>query len=241
MYAESGVLAGVSKPYVVHASMSTVSVDIIKKLVHDQAACAAASKVQFPLVSAPVFGRPPVAAAGMLGIVAAGDAEAIKFLEPAFSVLGKRTFLVGSGSTEPSLANVIKLSGNFMLMSAIEAMSEAFALTTKAGVDPALFYEVFSNTLFAGSPVHKGYGDLLVNRVWNQDDGFKAPLGLKDISLALRAAADLHVPMPQASQVRDNILTLLGREGPDIETVAIGKLALENAGLDGERKKKEEK
>ena len=53
--------------------------------------------------------------------------------QPLFDAIGQRTFVVGD---KPSAANLVKLSGNFLLAAMIECLGEAFALTRKGGIDP---------------------------------------------------------------------------------------------------------
>ena len=61
--------------------------------------------------------------------------------------------------------------------------------------------------------------------------GFAAPLGHKDVRLALAAAEELRVPMPLASLLRDRFLTLLAQGGDNLDWSAIGGLAAKDAGL----------
>ena len=61
--------------------------------------------------------------------------------------------------------------------------------------------------------------------------GFAAPLGHKDIRLALAAAEDLRVPMPLASLLHDRFLTLMAHGGDNLDWSAIGKLPAMDAGL----------
>src|SRR5438552_108946 len=81
------------------------------------------------LVSAPVFGRPDAAAARKLFIVAAGPDAALDRCQPLFDAVGQRTFRIGAA---PRLANVVKLSGNFLIASIIESLGEVFALVLDA-------------------------------------------------------------------------------------------------------------
>ena len=84
------------------------------------------------LLPRPVFGRPDAAAAAKLFIVACGAKDAVEACLPVFDVMGQKTFHLG---TEPPSANLVKLSGNFLIASVIESLGEALALVGKAGVD----------------------------------------------------------------------------------------------------------
>jgi 3-hydroxyisobutyrate dehydrogenase-like beta-hydroxyacid dehydrogenase len=204
----------------IHVSMSTISVTLSERL------AAAHQQVHQSYVAAPVFGRPEAAAAATLFIVAAGDPSAVDRCKPLFDAMGQRTFIV---SETPSAANLVKLSGNFLIASVIESLSEAVALTRKAGIDPKLYVDLLTNSLFA-APVYKTYGGLIANEQY-RPAGFRASLGLKDIRLALAAAEARSVPMPVASLIRDHYLALIAQGGEDLDWSALGLLAARNAGL----------
>jgi 3-hydroxyisobutyrate dehydrogenase-like beta-hydroxyacid dehydrogenase len=203
----------------IHLSMSTISVALSKRL---QEAHATAGQ-QF--VAAPVFGRPDAAAAAKLYIVAAGSPTAVSTCQPLFDVLGQKTFPIG---TEPSAANLVKLSGNFLLAAAIEALGEAIALVDKADIDPRVFVDLLTSSLF-NAPAYKTYGGLIAESRF-EPAHFAAPLGFKDINLALAAAETLRVPMPLGSLLHDRFLRLLAEGGERLDWAAIGGLAARDAG-----------
>jgi 3-hydroxyisobutyrate dehydrogenase-like beta-hydroxyacid dehydrogenase len=177
-------------------------------------------------VSAPVFGRPEAAAAAMLFVVAAGDPASVRKCQPIFDAVGQRTYHFGD---KPSNANLVKLSGNFLIMSVIESLSEALALVGKAGLDQREYLDFLTSTLFT-APVYKTYGTLAVEKKF-QPAGFLAPLGLKDVRLALQAAESLRVSLPLADLVRNRLLTLLANGGESLDWSAISQLAAWDAGL----------
>ena len=176
-------------------------------------------------MAAPVFGRPDMAAAAKLFIVAAGDAAALDACQPLFHAMGQKTFPIG---TDPSAANLVKLSGNFLLASAIEALGEAVALIGKAGVDRRAYVELLTSTIFT-APAYKTYGGLIAEGKF-EPAGFAAALGYKDIRLALAAAENLRVPMPLASLLHDRFLRLFAQGGEKLDWAAIGGLATQDAG-----------
>jgi 3-hydroxyisobutyrate dehydrogenase-like beta-hydroxyacid dehydrogenase len=203
-----------------HVSMSTISVDLSKQMAAEHA------KRGQHYVSAPVFGRPEAAAAAKLFVVAAGDAAALERAKPVFEAIGQRTFVIGP---KPEMANVVKLSGNFLISSVIESLGEAIALARKYEIDPHQYVDFLTNTLFA-APVYKTYGGIIADERY-QPAGFKMRLGLKDVRLVLAAAEAVDAPMPVASLIRDNLLAALGRGMEDLDWSATAKLAAENAGL----------
>jgi 3-hydroxyisobutyrate dehydrogenase-like beta-hydroxyacid dehydrogenase len=218
VFGSDGVLAGL-KPGAIHISMSTISVALAERL----AAAHRGAGQRF--VSAPVFGRPEAAAAAKLFIVAAGEPQAVQFCQALFDALGQRTFVIAD---EPPKANLVKLSGNFLIAAVIETLGEAFALVGKAGIDRADYLDILTNTLF-GAPVYETYGSLIAEERY-APPGFKAKLGFKDIRLALGAAEALQVPMPVASLLRDRFLTLLASGGGDLDWSALAALASRDAG-----------
>jgi 3-hydroxyisobutyrate dehydrogenase-like beta-hydroxyacid dehydrogenase len=202
----------------IHVSSSTISVALSGRLE------AAHAKAGQRFVAAPVFGRPDVAAAGQLFVVAAGAPDAIKAAAALFDSIGKGTFVV---SETPKAANLVKLSGNFLLASVIESLGEAMALLGKAGIDRRQYLDILTSTLF-NVPVYKTYGGLIADGQF-EPAGFAAPLGYKDIRLTLAAAEDLRVPLPLASLLRDRFLTLLAHGGDKLDWSAIGRLAAKDA------------
>jgi 3-hydroxyisobutyrate dehydrogenase-like beta-hydroxyacid dehydrogenase len=166
-----------------------------------------------------------MAAAAKLFIVAAGDPATLEACQPLFRSMGQKTFSIG---TEPSAANLVKLSGNFLLASAIEALGEAVALIGKAGIDRRAYIEFLTSSIF-NVPAYKTYGGLIAQGHF-EPAGFAAPLGYKDIRLALAAAESLGVPMPLASLLRDRFLRLLSQGGDKLDWSALGRLAAEDAG-----------
>lgn len=218
VYQDHGVLASL-KPGTVHISSSTISVALSKKLADDH------GKKGQRYVAAPVFGRPDAAAAAKIFVVAAGKSETLNSVSPLLDAVGQRTFTI---SDQPEAANIVKLSGNFLIATVIESLGEAMALVGKAGVDKHQYLEVLTSTLF-GAPIYKTYGTLLADAKF-QPAGFAAPLGLKDIELALAAGQELRVPLPIASLLRDRFLTLLANGGDNLDWSAIGGLAAKDAG-----------
>lgn len=218
---ETGLLERVSRETVpVHVNMSTVSVACADELT------ALHAKRGIAYVAAPVMGRPDVAAAGKLNIMVAGPKAALDLVQPLFDVAAQRTWNFGE---VPSRANVVKLSMNFMLGAACEAMGEAAALVSGYDVKPADLFELASHSVFPG-PVYEGYGRLIAAAKF-EPAGFQARLGLKDIRLAIAAAEAVTTPLPLASQLRDFLIEALTRgEGDKEFGVVLGRGAMRRAG-----------
>jgi 3-hydroxyisobutyrate dehydrogenase-like beta-hydroxyacid dehydrogenase len=204
----------------IHVSMSTISVRLAQRL------AAAHQEHGSILVSAPVFGRPNAAAEAKLFVVCAGPEHALDRVQPIFDAVGQRTFRFGE---QPEHANIVKLSGNFLIAAVIESLGEAIALTRKSGIDPHAYIDMLTSTLFA-APVYKTYGGLIADERYHPA-GFRMPLGLKDVSLVLEAARDRTVPLPIASLVRDRLIEGLAQGLENADWSALGAVAARAAGL----------
>jgi 3-hydroxyisobutyrate dehydrogenase-like beta-hydroxyacid dehydrogenase len=215
---DDGILASLPNG-ATHVSSSTISTALSERLTRAHA------EAGQKFAAAPVFGRPDAAQAGKLFVVVAGAAGDIEKLSPLFDAIGQRTFAV---SDTPKNANLVKISGNFLIAVVIESLGEAMALVSKAGVDKHAYLEVLTSTLFA-APVYKTYGALIADENF-EPPGFAAPLGLKDVRLALTSGEELRVPLPFASVVRDRFLTLLAHGGEKLDWSALGNLAAWEAG-----------
>jgi 3-hydroxyisobutyrate dehydrogenase-like beta-hydroxyacid dehydrogenase len=213
-----GILASLPKG-AIHISSSTISVALAQKL----AAKHAESGQRF--VSAPVFGRPEAAAAAKLFVAVAGAPDAVDECMPLFEAIGQRTFRFGEN---PSDANIVKISGNFLISSVIEALGEALALVGKAGLDQHQYLDFLTSTLFT-APVYKIYGGIIADKKF-EPAGFAAPLGFKDNRLVLAAAETLRVPLPLSSLIYNRFLTLLAQGGDKLDWSAISQISAQDAG-----------
>jgi 3-hydroxyisobutyrate dehydrogenase-like beta-hydroxyacid dehydrogenase len=219
VFGEGGALSALPRN-AIHISMSTISVALSDRLAE------AHGKANHGYVAAPVFGRPEAAAAAKLFVVAAGPEATLARCYPLFDALGQQTFVI---SAKPSEANLVKLSGNFLIASMLESLGEAFALVRKAGIDPHRYLDILTNSLFT-APVYRTYGSIIADDK-NPTDGFKMSLGLKDIRLALAAADVSAVPMPVASLVRDHFIEGVAQGQGDADWSGLARLAARRAGL----------
>ena len=218
-FGNDGILAPLGKN-AIHVSLSTISVRLANRLAQEH------DRASQKFVSAPVFGRPQAAEAARLAVVAAGAAADVERCKPLFAAMGPKLLVIGS---EPSLANTVKLSGNFLIASVLESLAEAMAFAKKSGVDARTLLDFLTSTLF-DAPVYKTYGGLIVEGK-HDEVGFAAPLGLKDVRLVLEAAGAKDVPMPIASVLRDRLLTAIARGNAEKDWSVLGRIAAEDAGL----------
>ena len=163
---DGGVLVSLSAG-AVHVSSSTISVALSEKL---EKARAKAGK---RYIAAPVFG--PRRSGGRSTLCRrrrrkgrGGNAA------PLFDAIGQKTFVVSSSA---KAANLVKLSGNFLIASVIKSLGEAMALIGKGGVDRRLYLEVLTSTLFS-APIYATYGSLIVEGKF-EPAGFAALLAIR--------------------------------------------------------------
>lgn len=218
VFGDGGLIASAAAGSI-HISMSTISVDMSDRL------ASAHMQAQQRFIAAPVFGRPQAAADGQLFIVAGGQRTTVEACSALFDALGQKLFYISSRSSD---ANLVKLSGNFMIASVIESLSEALALIGKSGIDQRQYLEVLTSTLF-NTPLYKNYGAMLIEQKF-EPAGFAASLGLKDMRLTLAAAEQLRVPMPLLSLLRDRFVALLAQGGEALDWSAIGRLSAADSG-----------
>lgn len=219
VFGEGGILVSPRKRGV-HVSLSTISVALSDRLAAEHA------KAGQQFVAAPVFGRPEAAESAKLFVVAAGPSASVQRCKPLFESMGPKLLVVGE---RPSMANVVKLSGNFLIATVLESLAESLTFAKKSGVDPAMLLDFLTTTMFT-APVYKSYGELIVQGK-HEPAGFALPLGLKDMRLVLQAAESAAVPMPIASVIRDRFITALARGNQDKDWSVIGRVAAEDAGL----------
>jgi 3-hydroxyisobutyrate dehydrogenase-like beta-hydroxyacid dehydrogenase len=203
-----------------HVSMSTISPQTSARL----AAWHAERGSQY--IAAPVFGRPPAAAAAKLWIVQSGDAAAKARAQPILSAMGQGVFDFGE---QPGAANVAKLAGNFLIVCVLEGLAEAQTLAEKNGVDRKALSDLLTQTLF-GCPVYQSYGPLIAAG-HSEQIGFLLRLGLKDVRLVQQIAEQSHTPMPFASVVHDRLISAIAKGRGDMDWTALALNVSEDAGL----------
>jgi 3-hydroxyisobutyrate dehydrogenase-like beta-hydroxyacid dehydrogenase len=205
----------------IHLMMGTHGVATVREL---EARHAEAGQT---LVAAPVLGRPDLAAAGQLGIVAGGSDEAVARVEELLNVMGRRIFRAGQ---KPETATAIKLANNAVLGCAMVAMAEGFSLVRKYGVAPQVFQDVMTEGLFS-APAYKIYGQKMVDESYDQV-GSPIVVGLKDANLIAAAADIARVPMPSHNVYRDRLLGAVAHGDGQRDQAVLGREQARAAGLE---------
>lgn len=175
----------------IHVNMATVGLATADTMVDLHA------RAGIEYIAAPVLGRPAVAAAGHLNIVAGGTPDAIDRVAPFLDVLGKRVWRVGE---KPRTANLVKIGVNYNLIHTIQALAESVTLVEQGGVDGQTFVDILTDVAFTGS-AYTGYGTIIAGRDYGAL--FPVSLGMKDLRLTEEAAKLEGVTLLSAPVLRD--------------------------------------
>ncbi|UJX41356.1 2-hydroxy-3-oxopropionate reductase [Desulfovibrio sp. JY] len=192
---EGGVIEG-ARPGLYVVDMSSIA-----PLASREIGAALAEKgVRF--LDAPVSGGEPKAVDGTLTVMAGGDAADFEAVKPVLLAMAASVTRVG----EVGAGNVAKLANQVVVALNIAAMSEAFVLAAKAGVEPELVYQAIRGGL-AGSTVLDAKAPLVMDRKF--EPGFRLKLHVKDLANVLRTANELHVPLPFTASVMEVMQAML--------------------------------
>lgn len=186
-----GILSNVRSGQIA-IDMSTVHPDTSRR----EAAAFAQKHVEF--LDAPVFGSKNESAAGGLWIVVGGKQNVFEQVKPILEPLSETIHYLGDTGKGASM----KLIGNSIVATQIEALGEAMILATKAGLNPKDVLDVLHVVDFR-SPIFDSMGKMLVNRDFTPSFALKHML--KDANLIARFAQDLNSPTPAAAIVRETL------------------------------------
>lgn len=190
----NGVLEG-ARPGAIIVDMSSIAPLVSREV------AAGAAKKGVRMLDAPVSGGQPGAIAGTLSIMVGGDQKDFDECYEMLSKMGRSVVRVGAIGS----GNIAKLANQIIVALNIAAVSEAFVLATKAGVDPKAVYDAIRGGL-AGSNVMDAKVPLILDRKF--DPGFRIELHIKDLANALSTAHALGVPVPLASVVMEILQAL---------------------------------
>jgi 3-hydroxyisobutyrate dehydrogenase-like beta-hydroxyacid dehydrogenase len=202
----------------IHANMASVS-PAIAQILDSRSQAAGVT-----YLASPVLGRPPVAEAGQLNILAAGPEEAINQVEPFYALMGVRTWRLGDRA---ETANLVKIAVNYNIIHAIQAIAESVALVERSGVAAKDFTDLLAHTLFGGV-VYSGYGDLIA-RADYLPQAFSMELGKKDLHLASDSAARVDLTLPTAHVLSELFDQALARpELAQLDWAALAEVTRQN-------------
>lgn len=191
---ENGVLEGAKEGTIV-IDMSSIAPLASQEI---EKACAAKN---VKMIDAPVSGGEPKAIDGSLSIMVGGDKEVFEQVKDILLVMGGSAVHCGSIGA----GNTTKLANQVIVALNIAAVSEAFLLATKAGVDPNSVFEAIKGGL-AGSTVMNAKAPMIMDRNFNP--GFKIDLHIKDLNNALETGHGVGSPLPLTAAVMEMLQTL---------------------------------
>jgi 3-hydroxyisobutyrate dehydrogenase-like beta-hydroxyacid dehydrogenase len=202
-----GLLQGATRGQL-YVDFSTVSVGLVRRFED------AFGEKGVDFADAPVTGSKTGAEKGTLVIMTGCSEATLARATPVFEGVGEKVVHcgpVGAGTQ-------VKLAGNALIASMLQALSEGLLLTAKAGVDPKKFLEVVQASGYR-SPYFEGKGGAILKRDFTPH--FTVDLMHKDLTLFLESAAAHRVPTPSAASVREtyNLARGAGKGDQDIAAV----------------------
>src|SRR5205809_294160 len=203
LFGENGVASGLSKGKIV-VDMSSISPIDTKRF---------AQKIEAlgcQYLDAPVSGGEVGAKAASLTIMVGGPEDAFKKVKPLFDLMGKNVTLVGGNGD----GQTCKVANQIIVALNIEAVGEALLFASRMGADPARVRAALMGG-FAASRILEVHGERMVKRTF--DPGFRIELHQKDLNLALSAArqAGLSLPNTATAQELFNACAAQGGKGWD--------------------------
>jgi len=199
LFADNGVAAGLSpgKTVIDMSSISPVATKEFARRIND---------LGCEYLDAPVSGGEVGAKAGTLTIMVGGDAATFEKALPILQLMGKNITLVGKNGD----GQTCKVANQIIVALTIEAVGEALVFAAKAGADPARVREALMGG-FASSRILEVHGERMVKRTFQP--GFRIGLHQKDLSLALSAARQLGVSLPNTATAQELFNACVARGG----------------------------
>lgn len=194
MLGENGVCTTI-KAGSVFIDMSSISPIASKEIAEELA------KKDVKMLDAPVSGGEPKAIDGSLSFMVGGEQSVFDTYKPLLETMGASVVRCG----DIGAGNTTKLANQVVVALNIAAVSEAFMLAEKAGVDPQLVFNAIKGGL-AGSTVMNAKAPMIMEG--NFKPGFKIDLHIKDLANALDTGHTVGSPLPLTASVMEMLQTL---------------------------------
>lgn len=208
VFGENGLLS--AGPDLLHISSSTISVDLTQRL--EQAHLAAGQR----FLSAQVLGRPDVAAAGMLSVIAAGALDELDPVQPLFDAIGRNTIRIGE---RPAMAAAAKIALNAGIPAIIQILTEQFRIAAANGMPSADMVRLLAESSY-GDRIFRSYAPMIAEQRF-EPAGFPIELGRKDVGLAQTAAGGATLPIVELIAARMDSVIAAG--GGHLDWSAVGE------------------
>jgi 2-hydroxy-3-oxopropionate reductase len=165
-------------------------------------------------LDAPVSGGEIGARDGTLTILVGGRPEVFERARPIFDVLGKNITLIGG----PGAGQTAKVANQIIVGLTIEAVAEGLLFAERAGADPAVVRQALMGG-FASSRVLEVHGDRMVRETF--EPGFRIRLHRKDLGLAVQAAAELDLALPNTAATQQLMNAAIADGDGDLDHSAL--------------------
>jgi 2-hydroxy-3-oxopropionate reductase len=192
-----------------------------------QRLAARAASLGATMLDAPVSGGEIGAISGTLSIMVGGDAAAFRTVKPILDVMGNPERVVHIG--DAGAGQLCKLCNQMVIGGALAAVSEAFALARKAGVDPAKVREALMGG-FAASRVLEVHGERILKE--NYTPGFRASLYAKDYRNVAAALAEYNAPAPVSVVIQQLVNAMVAKGQGEDDYSALARVLFDMAGLE---------
>ena len=208
LFAPGGVAEGL-KPGTLVIDMSSISPIATKEFAQkiNQLGC--------DYLDAPVSGGEVGARQATLTIMVGGPEKAFARAKPLFEVMGKNITLVGTANGD---GQTCKVANQIIVALNIQAVSEALVFASKAGADPAKVRAALMGG-FASSRILEVHGERMLNGTFNP--GFRIRLHQKDLNLALSAARELNLSLPNTAMAQHMFSSCAAHGGADLDHSAL--------------------
>ncbi|WP_280453668.1 NAD-binding protein, partial [Nocardia brasiliensis] len=165
------------------------------------------------------WGGPGGVGAGLPPVVFGGLVPARPAAAPMLAALGRRVWDFGAAV---DAAPTVKIAVNYLILHALQALSESITLLQHAELDAGRFVEMINDSIFPG-PVYGGYGNAIATSTFTPP-GFTTTLGLKNLRLALSAADDLGTHLPTGPVLHDVFATAVEQIGAELDWASVAEV-----------------
>lgn len=209
LFGNNGVVYGVKKGSIV-VDMSSISPTATKKFAERL------FEIGVEMLDAPVSGGQIGAENATLSIMVGGKPEVFEKIKPYFELMGKNIVRIGNNGD----GQVCKVANQMVVAMTIEAISEALVFASKAGADVVKVREALLGG-FAGSKILEIHGERIIKR--NFQPGFRIRLHQKDLNLAIQAARELSIALPNTASALQLFNAVAADGGADLDHSAMVK------------------
>ena len=215
LFGPNGVAEGIKKGSIV-VDMSSISPIATKKFAQRL------ESLGVEMLDAPVSGGQVGAQNAALSIMVGGKAEIFEKVRPFFELMGKNIVHIGPNGD----GQTCKVANQIVVALTIEAVGEALLFASKAGADPSKVREALMGG-FAQSRILELHGKKIITRSF--EPGFRIGLHQKDLNLALQAARDLGLSLPNTAMAQELFNAVKAQKGADLDhsamVIALERLA----------------